>query len=736
MDIIQLNNFLDYKKNFNPDPQDIVDKIISKAKKYLKNDNVESEIQRTYEFTKKAHEWQLRLSGEPYIIHPVEATLILMELKPDLASIQTCLLHDVLEDCDVTPEEIEKEFWPEILSLCEWLVKVSKVRYKWEDRQLETIKKTFLAMAKDLRVIFVKLADRMHNMQTLNFHPEVEKRIKIANETMKIYVQIAKRLWLYHFQVKLENACFKVLHPDDFDKINNYLIKWFASTDKHIKRWTNTITRMLEKEWLTNFSVKWRIKSPYRIREKMKFKYQTSEISNIFDLLAFRVITEDIEDCYTTLGIIHKYYTPLIKKIKDYIAVPKFNWYKSIHTTILWMFKFPVEIQIRTKEMDAIAEYWVAAHYAYSDIDSPNQVNKKQAEWMRKLQELVNAYTESESKDEFKDQMNIELLNKESFVYTPKWDIIELPKWSTVLDFAFYVHTEIGLRFKNAIVNWEIVPITYVPNTWDVVQINTFRYRYTANKYRASILKTPSAKNRLQRYLKSENMDLLIEQSTKNLNQKLKEYWLPFLNSKDDIISTIYEKKDLQKKLLDALQIKWIYSEIIKSAYPEKYKSIKTQTTKQRIANVIWSKNRGIIIDDDKLLNYTLCPECNPQYPHKIIAKTGRTWIKIHNIKCKALKTVHPENLLEAHREWEPSQNYSVITTILADKDVNIIKFLEAFMKINIEINSFSIKSDTDESKKIIKITRWISNPSQNNMIRDEIKKFWNSVKVLKREFE
>ena len=736
MDIIQLNEFLNYKKNFNPDPQDIVDIIIWKAKKYLKADNVASEIQRTYEFAKKAHEWQFRLSGEPYIIHPVEATLILMELKPDLASIQTCLLHDVMEDCDVTAEQMEKEFWPEILSLCEWLIKVSKVRYKWEDRQLETIKKTFLAMAKDLRVIFVKLADRMHNMQTLSFHPEMEKRVKIANETMKIYVQIAKRLWLYHFQVKLENACFYVLHPEEFEKINNYLVKWFASTDKHIKRWINCITNMLQKEWLENFSVSGRIKSPYRIWEKMKYKYQTNEISNIFDLLAFRVITWSIEDCYTTLGIIHKYYTPLIKKIKDYIAVPKFNWYKSIHTTILWMFKFPVEIQIRTKEMDAVAEYWVAAHYAYSDLDSSNQVNKKQAEWIRKLQELVNAYTESESKDQFKDELNIELLNKESFVYTPKWDIIELPKWSTVLDFAFYVHTDIWLRFKNAIVNWEIVPITHIPNTWDIVQINTFKYRYTANKYRISILKTPSAKNKLQKYLKAENLDQLIEKSSKILNDKLREFWLPFLNSKDDAIWNMYEKKDLQKKLLDALEMKWIYSELIKSAYPEKYKEIKSQTTKQKIAEVIWDSKKGIIIDDDKLLNYVLCPECDPIYPHKIIAKTGRTGIKIHNIKCKALKTVHPENLLEAHREWEDKQNYSVITTMLADHDVNILKFLDAFMKLNIEIKSFSIKSDSSNTKKIIKIARWINNPSQSTMIRNEIKRFWNSIKVINREFE
>jgi (p)ppGpp synthase/HD superfamily hydrolase len=198
----------------------------------------------------------------------------------------------------------------------------------------------------------------------------------------------------------------------------------------------------------------------------------------------------------------------------------------------------------------------------------------------------------------------------------------------------------------------------------------------------------------------------------------------------------MYEKKDIQKKLLDALEIKWIYSDLIKSAYPEKYKEIKSQSTKQKIAEIIWNKKRGIIIDDDKLLNYSLCPECNPIYPNKIIAKTGRTGIKIHDIKCKALKTVHPENLLEAHWEWENTENYSVITTILADKDINVIKFLEVFMKINIEINSFSVKSDISENKKIIKVTRWINNPSQSTMIRNEIKKFGNSIKVINREFE
>lgn len=383
--------------------------------------------------------------------------------------------------------------------------------------------------------------------------------------------------------------------------------------------------------------------------------------------------------------------------------------------------------------MDDVAEYWVAAHYAYSDKDSPKQVNKKQAEWMRKLQELVNEYTESESKEQFKNKLDIEILNKETFIYTPKWDIIEVPKWSTVLDFAFYVHTEIWLRFKNAIVNGEIVPITHVPATWDVVQINTFRYRYTASKHRLSILKTPSAKNRLQKYLKSENQGFLLEFSIKMLNSKLEEFDLPAFESKTDQISKIFEKKELQKKLIEALDNKSIYWDIIKFAYPEKYKAVKVQNTKQKIVSTIWEKK--IIVDDDKLINYTLCPECNPKYPNKIIAKTWRNGIKIHCIDCKALKSVHPENLFEAHWEWWQRQKYFVVSTILVNENLNIIKFLEMFMKVNIEITSFSVKNDSN-NKKIIQITRWINNPSQNAVIRDEIKRLWNDVKILKREFE
>jgi len=738
VDINQLESFLNYKVELDQDPQILVDEIVSKAKKYL--NNCDKEIQRAYLFAKNAHKWQSRLSWEEYIIHPIKSTLILMDLKPDLESIQTCLLHDVIEDSIVTKEEIEKEFWSEVATLCEWLVKVSKIKYKWEDRQLETIKKTFLAMAKDLRVIFIKLADRIHNMQTLKFHPEKEKRDNIAKETMKIYVPITKRLGLYHYQVTLENSCFKILNPEEFEKITKYLRKDFSRADKYMKKWTLNISKLLQKEWLKNFSVKWRIKSPYRIREKMENRYQTKDITSIMDLLAFRVITNDIWNCYSTLWIIHKYYTPLIKKIKDYIAVPKFNGYKSIHTTILGMFKFPVEIQIRTLEMDDIAEYWVAAHYAYSEWDWSTKINKKQAEWMKKLQELVNAYTESDSKDQFKNKLDIELLNKETFIYTPKWDIIEMPKWGTVLDFAFHIHTEIWLRFKNAIVNWEIVPITHIPNTWDIVKINTFRYQYTANKHRISILKTPSAKYKVLKFIKSNNQDELIDSSTRILNEKLKELSLPAINSKDNQINKVYNKKDLNKKLLDATENKSLYNDIIKSWYPEVYKEyfqnkiVSTNKEIKKEIDIDWIKN--VIIDDDKLINYYFCPECKPHYPQKIIAKTWRDGIKVHNLDCRALKSVSPSNLLEAHWTTENKNTYKVTSIINTDKRLDFMKLLGIFTKFQIEINRFSIKDDLKSNNKIIKIVRKVINPSLIWMIREQMKSFWEMIKTIRRKIE
>lgn len=555
MDVKELERFFDYTPFLDQDPQIILDKILHKAKKYLPEHEL-SEIQRAYDYAVAQHKDQVRLSWEVYIVHPLRATEFLMEINPDLETIQTCLLHDVIEDCNVTEEDIEKLFWPEVASLCEGMVKVSKIKYKGEDRHVETIKKTFLAMARDLRVIFVKLADRVHNIQTLSYHPNPEKRKRIAEETMKIYVPIAKRLGLYHYQLYLENGSFKATEEEAFTDIFAYLKKYFGEWEKYTEKGIKLLSTMIRKEGIENFEVKWRIKSPYRIFEKLEHRYKTQDINAVMDLLAYRVITTTVSDCYMVLWIIHKHYTPLIKKIKDYIAVPKFNGYQSIHTTVLWMFRFPIEIQIRTHEMDDVAEFGVAAHFAYSEHNAPVKISQQQGDWIKRLQDIVNNYQSLDDKEWFKKDLNIEILDKWIFLYTPTGDVIELPTWSTVLDFAFAVHSNIGLSFKNAIVNGEIKPISYVPHNGDVIKINTFKNKHSANRHRLEFLHTSGAKSNITKFLKMQQKDHLVAQATQELNKRLKNFWLPLLHASTDLISKKLSKDEIEKKLLAVLDKK------------------------------------------------------------------------------------------------------------------------------------------------------------------------------------
>ena len=727
--------FIEYKPVF--DDTQVIENIINLAKKYLPEDKIPL-ILKAYEFAKKAHEWTIRLSWEPYIIHPLKATEFLMELNPDVSSIQACILHDVIEDTTFTYDDVKKEFGEDVAILCEWLVKVSKIKYKWEDRHLETIKKTFLAMAQDLRVIFIKLADRIHNIQTLQYHPNPHKITKIAEETMKIFVPIAKRLWLYHFQLYLENWAFRHLDEKNFNRIIEYLKKHFGVFgEKYIDKWKKMIKEMLEKEWIKDFIVKWRLKSPYRIFEKIETKYQSWDLSNVMDLLAYRVITKSISDCYMVLWIIHKYYTPLIKKIKDYIAIPKFNWYKSIHTTILWMFNFPIEVQIRTEKMDEIAEYWVAAHFGYSENHWPTVVSEQQAKRIEKLQKTVEEYKNAEQKEIFKENLNLEILNKSIFLYTPNGDVKELPKWSTVLDFAFSIHSDIWLKFKNAIVNWAIKPINFEPKNWDVVQINIFKNNFSATKHRLDFLHTSFAKSQLSKFLKTKQKEDLINESVKWLNKTLQEIWLPLYLSDWDKISKFYKEVDIECKLLNVLNKTEKYSSIIKNVYPNEWsnyikivwKNIESKNAKKNTKITI----PIVVVDYDKIINYQLCPECDPKLWDKIIAKTWKDWIKIHKMSCKALKTVSFDKLMEAHRNNYQTQSYKVNIQLQTGKrHNNIIDIMTIFTELKIPILKFSIDNQ-DDGTWIINLESEFNNPAKISFLLADLKKNYADIKILKK---
>ncbi len=736
MDVKELEKFFDYKPFLDQDPQTILDKIIQKARKYLPEEQI-SGIQQAYRYALEKHYWQVRLSGEPYIVHPLRATVFLMEIKPDLETIQTCLLHDVIEDCSVSEADIEKEFGAEVASLCEWMVKVSKIKYKWEYRHLETLKKTFLAMARDLRVIFVKLADRIHNIQTLYYHPNPVKRQKIAQETMKIFVPIAKRLWLYHYQLYLENGSFKVLEEKAFNDIFSYLKKYFGEWEKYTERGIKTLETMLRKENIDNFEIKWRIKSPYRIYEKLQNRYKTTEISTVMDLLAYRIITQTVSDCYMVLGIIHKYYTPLIKKIKDYIAVPKFNGYQSIHTTVLGMFRFPIEIQIRTHAMEDVAEFGVAAHFAYMEHNTPVKVSQQQGNWIKKLQEIVNTYTSIEDREQFKKDLNIEIFERRIFLYTPQGDVIELPVWSTVLDFAFAVHSNIWLSFKNAIVNWEIKPISYAPETWDVIKINTFKNKYSANKHRLEFLHTSGAKNNLTKFLKLQQKDQLITQAIAELNKHLKQLWLPLYNATADLIAKKYTKDEIEKRFFAILDKKENYTQLIKSVYPKEIAAQKKQISpmsKDTIKDLHnFKETLAVIVDGDMLINYYFCPECKPKLWNKIIAKTGRDGIKIHAVDCRGTKTIAFDKLLEAHWFGESDNIYRLsIEFIISSKAGKLLSMLKIFAELHIPVLQVTMKN-LENDLSLIALETEFSNPGKIAFLLNSLKKYDDSLKVTKK---
>jgi len=731
MDLRKMDSFLDYQPVFDENSISILNKIIEQAKKYLPDSAIQW-IQKAYEVAHKAHFKVKRLSWEPYIVHPLKATIFLMEINPDLESIQACILHDVIEDTSLEYKDIEKDFGKWVANLCESLVKVSKVRYRWEDRQIETLKKTFIAMAKDLRVIFIKLADRIHNLQTLHYHPKIEKRKRIATESMKIYVSIAKRLWLYHFQLYLENAAFKILYEEDFTKIFNYMKKSFWVEKRYKDKWIKILTNLLKKEGIEWCKVEWRIKSPRRVYEKMKHKYQSTDISDVLDLLAYRIIAKNESDCYMILGAIHKYYTPLIKKIKDYIAIPKSNNYRSIHTTVLGIFRFPTEIQIRTEEMDEIAKYGVAAHFKYSEDKKSSIVSKSKSDRIKRVQELVEQYQSLEEKEQFKNKLNIEILDKSIFLYTPQWDVIEMPKESTVLDFAFRIHSRIWLSFKNALVNWEIKPISFTPKTWDMIQINTFKNKYSANKHRLEYLHTPSAKSQLNKHLRILQKEELIKKEIEKLNQKLKIYKLPKYDSEQDKIKEKYNEKELNELLIQVLDKKTTYDQIIKQVYPKKWKEKHEKKQKTIITD---KKEHEVIVDRNKHINYSLCPECSPTKWNKIIARTWKDGIKIHRINCKALKTINFSKLLEAHRDGEKWQLYKAqISLEIKNTNKDMIKIIRLFSALHITIIQIIINEETINHKELT-LNIQFQNPSKIALLLYDLKKHKNSIKLLKKKF-
>jgi guanosine-3',5'-bis(diphosphate) 3'-pyrophosphohydrolase len=716
IDIYDIQHYTNYTVDLTLTPETLMEQVYSLASKYLTESDVDM-IQQAFEFAKHAHEWVLRLSGEQYIIHPVYATVYLMSIRPDVATIQACLMHDVIEDTDYTQADIESRFGPEVAKLCQAMVKVGKIKYRGEERNLETRKKTFLAMAEDLRVIFIKLADRIHNTQTLKFHPDPEKVTRIATETLHIHASIAKRLWLYDFQLLLENGAFAVLEPEKFAHVMEHMLAFYASDENYVQTGMSKLTEVMNHDHVPYLAIKGRMKSPYRVAQKVFDPHQPYDIYTIHDVLAFRIIVPTISDCYLALGSIHGQFAPEIKKIKDYIARPQDNGYQSLHTRVFGLLPFQTEIQIRTPEMDEIAEYGVAAHFAYAESWSKNKaVDTKQSQRVHKMQEIVKQY--QEDYDGFKHEMSVELIDKNIFVYTPKWDVIELPPGATVLDFAFRVHSRVWLAYRNGTVNGRIVPIDYKLSNGEIIQIITRSNKESCTPSWINYVITSQAKQAINKYLRSSQKPALIKSAIDQINQKLAEYSLPMIGHPESLIKQPIDQ--LEWSLLQVYEKQVTSYHWIKQYYPQ-IQQLQQSNRKNKI--VIDGGEQQITIDGQTQLEYTLCGDCNPQVSHKVIAKSWAHGIKIHRIDCHSISQISYDKFLECHRGTDTSDSeiyHATFEIQLNNRHNSLMHLLTIFNQLNIHITAI-VFNNTTETISQWSITGDIAIPSKIHYIMKQI---------------
>ncbi len=459
-------------------------------------------IQLAYDFSVKAHGGQKRKSGEPYIQHCLHTAFILSQIKADLATVIAGLLHDIPEDTEHSLADIEKDFGKEVADLVEGITKLSKIKYRGIERYRESLRKMFLAMARDLRVILIKFADRLHNLRTLESLP-LEKRQRIARETLEIYAPIAGLLGIWRLKWQMEDICFKHLYPEDYKKLAyKYEVEKKLEHNQYIQKVKSLLGARL-KEAKIPFQITSRFKHLYSIYLKLQRKDR--KFDEIYDVFALRIVVPDIADCYKTLGIIHSLWRPNPGRFKDYIAVPKPNGYQALHTTVYGPEEKSTEFQIRTKEMDEGAKYGIAAHWYYK-MNSLDKNLKKQPAW---VQEVLRLQKETQDTSDFIKQIKFDVFKNRIFVFTPKGDIFDLPEGSTPIDFAYYVHSDIGNQAAGAMVNDKIATLDQVLKNGDLVEIITEKKRQGPSRDWLKFVKTATAKTKIKQNLKSSMIDNL-----------------------------------------------------------------------------------------------------------------------------------------------------------------------------------------------------------------------------------
>jgi len=679
-----------------------VESIISRVESYIwsQDESVREKLMQAYDFAKDAHKSEVRLSWEPYISHPVAATEILLSLSPDVPTIQACFMHDVIEDTHFTYEDIHEIFWKDVADLCNGMSKLEKVKYRWEERAIGSLRKMFIAMADDIRVIFIKLSDRLHNMQTLKSHPKPEKRERIALETLNIYAPIAWRLWLYNLKSALEEECFSILYPKEQEKLLNEL----ATLSDTRKDFQNSAILEIQNllEWLDiAHKVDFRVKSPYSIYKKMQRK-GIDHPRDLYDIYWIRIVVPSVADCYRVLWEIHSAWHTLPYRFKDYIALPKPNWYQSLHTTIVWFLKNftkqPTELQIRTQQMHKRAEIWVAAHFEYKE--SWSKISSE-IDWVNDLKEMVNNVWNND----LISSLKIDTFKNRIFVFTPNGDLINLPTWSTPVDFAYHVHTDLWNHITISKVNGAVYPLDKELKNGDVVEVVIDKNR-KPSPFWLGFVKTIKAKNNIKAFLRRWDKETHRDRGKDIINKYLEKAGHPILD-KDLTVMKIIDDRELNiEERLQLLEQVWNFSitppslirRILKAQNIHYIKSSKKQEDEWKIVSKWETVTKEIIIWWEENLPFKNCKTCKPEKSSQSIVAhiNSRGQFTIHKRNCSVLKWVNKDRLMNAYVKWEEALTLFRISMTLENK----IGMMKA---ISETLYSMEINIDELHTKKISK---------------------------------
>jgi len=681
-----------------------IEDICAKVKRYLPNVDL-SPILRAYEYAERAHQGQFRLSGLPYIQHPLAVADLVATLKLDVPSICAALLHDVREDQPQRSADLEEQFGKEISEIVDGLTKLKMYQFtSKQEKQAENFKKMLVAMSKDIRILLVKLCDRLNNMRELNFMPE-EKQKEIAEETLRIYAPLAERLGISWVRTELEDLSFQYLWPDDFIDLKKRVEQRLRERKGYIREVVNTIQKMLEEVGLSGFEVTGRQKHLFGVYKKIRT--QGIELEQVYDLVAFRVIVMTVPDCWQVLGYIHDRWTPVPGRFKDFINVPKPNGYRSLHTSVFGPLGEPMEVQIRTWEMHKVAESGIAAHWTYKEGGSVTQKIQQKFNWLR---QLVDFAREVQNPNLFISTVKIALFVDEIFVFTPKGELRVLPKGATPVDLAYEIHTEVGHRCVGAKVNGRLVPLSTKLRSGDRVEIITSKQGRPKRDW-LGFVATARAQNKIRAFFLAEERAHAIEIGKELLEKEFRRYELNFKKVQEDkqAIRTILEKtrcSSLDELLLKVGRSKIRSFDVVKIVKPDAVESspqIESKKEPRRLLDLFVRRPKGIGVDgvEDTLMHLAKC--CNPIPGDEIVGFVTRgRGVTIHAQWCKSLQAVEPERLIDAYWLKNIEGVFGVPVSVrCVDEPGMLAKITKGIADKKVNIASISTKSLGDKVSEI-----------------------------------